>query len=271
MSEHFYARERGAHGEERFFATEHTRGPWSNDHQHGGPPSALLARAIEATPTGRDGEPGPPMLVARLSVELLRPIPIAAPLEVEIDVLAAGRKVQRVAAALISGDRQLAVAVATRIRLEEIAIECEPHELALLAPVETCPPFQFDFFLHAVGYHTAIEARVAHGEFGSGRMAVWMRPRMPLVAGEVSTPLQRITICADAGHGVGTALDTTRWSFVNPDVNIHLHRLPVDDWLGMDAVTFSGPMGVGLCRTRLLDRRGELGQVLQSQVIDHRR
>ena len=32
---------------DRFRATEATRGPWSEEHQHGGPPSALLARALE--------------------------------------------------------------------------------------------------------------------------------------------------------------------------------------------------------------------------------
>ena len=35
-----------------FVATAHTRGPWSPKHQHGGPPSALLARAIEAQAPG---------------------------------------------------------------------------------------------------------------------------------------------------------------------------------------------------------------------------
>lgn len=33
---------------DRFVATEHTHGPWSEDHQHAGPPAALIARALEA-------------------------------------------------------------------------------------------------------------------------------------------------------------------------------------------------------------------------------
>jgi hypothetical protein len=32
---------------EAFVATESTRGPWSRQHQHGGPPAALLGRAME--------------------------------------------------------------------------------------------------------------------------------------------------------------------------------------------------------------------------------
>ncbi len=49
-----------------FVATGLTRGPWSRDHQHGGPPAALMARAIEQ-------EAGDGMRVARLTV--LRPGP----------------------------------------------------------------------------------------------------------------------------------------------------------------------------------------------------
>lgn len=262
---HFYERDRGARGEERFFATELTRGPWSNDHQHGGPPVALLARAIERL------EPAN-MFSARLTVELLRPIPISAPLEVVTEVLTAGRTVQRLAAALVSGEQQLAVAVAVRIRVEELGLPIRlPNPDELLRPVEHSAAFEFSFFQHLVGYHTAMEVRIADGEFGTGRVAAWMRPRVPLILGEDTSPLQRVMICADAGQGVGTALDPSKWSFVNPDLTVHLHRLPGDEWLGMDAQSWAEPLGFGVCRTRLSDRRGDLGMALQSQVIAPRR
>jgi hypothetical protein len=112
-----------------------------------------------------------------------------------------------------------------------------------------------------------MEVRIAGGEFGSGQMAAWMRPRVPLIDGEPTSPLQRVMICADAGHGLGAALDTRAWSFVNPDLTVQLHRLPSSEWLGMEARTWTEPLGFGSCRTRLSDRRGDLGVVLQSQVI----
>lgn len=262
----FYQRVLGAHGEERFFASELTRGPWSNDHQHGGPPAALLARAVE-----REGPRAHEMFVARMTFELLRPIPIAAPLEVVTDVLTEGRTVHRIAVALVSGDQQLAVALAVRIRVQEQAIPVFEHDdHRIQTPPEHCRPFEFPFFHHAVGYHTAMEVRLADGEFGTGNMAAWIRPRCGLIEGEPTTALQRVMICADAGHGIGTALDTEAWSFVNPDLSVHLHRLPAaepDAWLGMQARTWSVPMGFGMCQTQLSDRRGPLGVALQSQVI----
>lgn len=258
MTSAFYQRVLGARGEERFFATELTRGPWSNDHQHGGPPTALLARAIEQ----------PNMMVVRMTCELLRPIPIAAPLEVVTEELAASRNVRRVAAALLSGDEQLAVAVAISIRVQEQVIPAHRHDddPPLPSP-DKCRAFEFPFFRHAVGYHTAMEVRAAEGEFGRGKFGAWVRPRPALIESEPTTPLQRVMICADAGHGLGTALDTTQWSFVNPDTSVHLHRLPADEWLGMRARTWSEPLGFGMCRTQLSDRHGDLGLVVQSQVI----
>lgn len=244
------------------FASELTRGPWDNDHQHGGPASALLARAIE-----REGERDD-MFIARLSVELLRPIPIAAPLELVTEVLAEGRSVHRIAAALVSGDRELAVALAVKIRVAELDIPIHEHDdFEPLRPPDDCRPFELPFFRHERAYHKAIELRVAEGEFGEGKLGVWMRPRQALIEGERMSPLQNVMICADAGHGVALALDTDAWSFINPDLSVHLHRLPAGEWLGMRARTWSEPLGFGLCRTQLCDRRGPIGVALQSQLI----
>ena len=53
------------------FAPALTRGPWSSDHQHAGPPSALVCRAIERA-AASDGLTH----LGRLTVNLFRPSPI---------------------------------------------------------------------------------------------------------------------------------------------------------------------------------------------------
>src|SRR5262245_60044856 len=80
----------------RFVPTELARGPWSRDALHGGPSAALLARAAERF-EGGDG-----MLVTRLTVELLRPVPVA-PLVLTAHLRRPGRKVQLVEASLGAG------------------------------------------------------------------------------------------------------------------------------------------------------------------------
>ena len=58
-----------AAGADTFVATEATIGPWSPDAQHGGPPSALAARLMEAH------EPAENQRLASVTVDILRPVP----------------------------------------------------------------------------------------------------------------------------------------------------------------------------------------------------
>src|SRR5699024_4840564 len=65
-----------------------TRGPWNPAHQHAGPPSALLARAVEAAAGIAGGQ------VARLAVDVLRPVPLE-PLRCTARVTRGGRRVEQ--------------------------------------------------------------------------------------------------------------------------------------------------------------------------------
>lgn len=245
-----------------FRATELTRGPWSVDHQHAGPPSALLAAVVERSLP-------PAMQVARLTVEILRPIPIA-PLAVTLQVLRAGRKVQWLTADLLAGDgAALARAHALCIRTAalELPVSGDPVADPVASPADSAP-FEFGFFTGDVGYHTGMELRRARGEFGKGRVAMWLRMRQPLIEGEAISPLQRVVIAADSGNGVSMALDPRRHSFVNPDLTVYLHRPPAGEWVCLDARTILQEHGIGLADTRLLDERGPIGRSVQSLVVD---
>src|SRR5688572_10855062 len=150
-----------------FESTPSTRGPWSNDHQHAGPPSALLARAIERL--------APEMRLARTTCEMKRPIPLA-PVVVEAAIERAGRKATLATAALrVDGDIVLTMRA---LLVRALATPVVAHEPP---PVVGGDPFTFTFFQSDVGYHTAIEARRVRGAWGTGRMACWMRQRVPLV------------------------------------------------------------------------------------------
>ncbi len=81
--------------------TELAAGPWDPTVQHGGAPAALLARAIEATHPPGAGQ------VARVTVELIRPVPLAA-LKVTTRTLRTGRKLQLIEAVLTAQSTQVA-------------------------------------------------------------------------------------------------------------------------------------------------------------------
>lgn len=248
------------HGD-RFEPTVLTRGPWRLEHQHGGPPAALIVRAIEQI----TGEPESFQLV-RFTIDFVRPVPIE-PVTVRIEQVRESRRVRGFVAEILAGAETAARATALVVRTEPPAWTAEPGG-SLLEPLpEGSEPFVFPFFRAPIGYHTAVELRLARGVFGSGRASAWMRQRVPLVSGESPSPAQRLLLMADSGSGVGATVDPVRFvPFINADLNVSLHRLPEGEWIGLDAATTLEPHGLGLTRTRLYDMRGLVGEGLQALV-----
>jgi hypothetical protein len=252
-------------GDDRFVATEHSRGPWSREHQHAGPPSALLARAIERAVAGDA------VIVTRLTVELVAPVPIGR-LEVVTSTLRAGRTVRRLEATLGADGRVMARASALVTRTTSVAFPpVKPEPRDPLPPPETGEPFRFPVFeAQAIGYQTSVDAQRVRGGFGQNPTAVWIRARVPLVLGEAISPLQRVMIAADSGNGVAVVLDPTRYTFINADLTVYLHRPPAGEWVGLDSVTLPEPTGVGVSHSRLWDLAGPFGWALQSLVVEAR-
>jgi hypothetical protein len=100
-----------------------------------------------------------------------------------------------------------------------------------------------------------------------GPATAWFRVRLPLVAGRALSPLERVLVVADAGNGISAAVDFTAYLFVNLDLTVSLHRLPVGQWVHLAAETRVEPFGIGLATTRLSDARGPLGLGAQSLFV----
>jgi hypothetical protein len=245
-------------------STELTRGPWDPDAQHAGPPAALLGRAVERC------EPRPDSQVGRITFEILGPVPLA-PLRATARVVRPGRSVELLEASLSGPDGEVMRATAWRLRTGAVELDPEP-------PADPPPPgpaegSQEPFFpvRDEPGYHTAMEISFVSGGFlEPGPAMVWMRQRVPLVAGEETSPLERVLVAADAGNGVSAALDWRRYLFINTDLSVHLKRLPEGEWVGLDAVTYPEPHGIGLADTVLWDERGRLGRGAQTLVVRSR-
>jgi hypothetical protein len=108
-------------------------------------------------------------------------------------------------------------------------------------------------------YAEHLEWRMVSGKARErGPADVWVRARVPLVAGERPSTLQRLVLVADSASGVSSVLDWDDWSFANVDLDVHLMRPSQDDWVLMEAVSEVGA-GLGLARSRLSDRAGLLG------------
>jgi len=81
---------------------------------------------------------------------------------------------------------------------------------------------------------------------------------------------KRVLTAADSGNGVSVTLDWTRFLFINVDLSVYLERMPVGEWICLDAVTRPQPNGIGVADTLLLDERGRIGRGLQSLLVGER-
>ena len=249
---------RHADGAERFLSTEHTNGPWGQALQHGGPPSALMGRALEQLPA--EGE----RVVARVTVDLWGQVPVA-PLSVSTQVERPGRSVELVSAQLRAGDRLVARASAWRFPVRA-ANPVTPSVDVPPGPEngrEQPPPPSW----HG-GYLDAVEWRWIHGAVTQpGPATVWMRPRVALVEGEPLSPLQRLLVCADSASGASAALDPADWAFLNTELSVHLVRPLEGAWVCVDAETTLAGTSTGLAAARLLDESGLVGRSAQSLFV----
>lgn len=249
--------------DDRFVPSASARGPWSARHQHGGPPAALLARAFAR-------RAGAGVQIARLTFDFLRPVPLS-PLTVATRVVRAGAKVQRLAGSVLAEDGATVIeATCLVMRVAGDSVPLPPDTLALPASPAECAPFELPFMSGGEGYHRAMEWRLARGTWGRGPMAVWLRSRVPLVAGETPTPLECLVVAADSASGVAVVVDPAVATFVNGDLTIALHRSPLGEWTCLDAATTGERHGIGLTRARLWDTRGPVGRSLQTLLLEPR-
>lgn len=246
-----------------FVPTVLTRGPWDEESQHGGPPAALVATALEQL---AEAEAGGPLVTARVTVELHKPVPIA-PLRLVASLSRTGRTVVQAHGALVSGDTEVLRATSLLLRPSAAPLPAR-GQVAPPDPPSAARPVDFFPVPWTEGYHTATEWRFLSGSFTEpGPGVAWARMRVPLVEGEPVRPLARVLLVADAGNGVSSELDLRRYLFINPDLTLYLHRMPRGEWVCLDGRTVIEPNGVGLAQAALYDELGPLGRSLQSLTI----
>jgi len=238
--------------------SELTRGPWDPSAQHAGPPSALLARALERC------EPREGLRIGRITVDILGPVPLE-PLTTSAGVVRPGRRVELLEASLSGPEGVLMRANAWRVAVGDLRTD------AGAPPPGPGDGEDRDFFPtgETLGYHTAMDYRFVRGAFlEAGPAMVWLRMREALVEGEPPSPLERLMVAADAGNGVSAILDWRQFLFINTELSVHVLRPPEGEWVGLDAVTYID--GAGLAESTLWDERGRVGRAAQTLLVRER-
>ncbi|MGC5224561.1 thioesterase family protein [Micromonospora sp. DT81.3] len=243
----------------RFHATPAVQGAWNIAEQHIAPALGLLTHAVE---TDRAARRDDDLHVARLSFDILGTMPIDE-VRIDVRVLRPGRTIELVEATL---DLRGRVAVILRAWLQKPGDTGSISGTALprIRPRDDLEPWEGSVIWPGEFVRT-VEARRL--EISPGRAQYWLRPRVPLLAGEPISSTAAALSVLDIANGITPRLPPVAMAFPNLDTTVHLFERPRSDWIGYDTTVTFGTNGIGLTHTVLHDIHGPIGTAEQILTI----
>lgn len=201
------------------------------------------------------------MDLARLTVDLTRPVPIDEKLRIRLRERQQGRKMQLIEAELLSGEVSLARATGLKIRTGPSDDTGSPAEEPDVNGRRTMPGgFSSEFTIIPVA-----------GGFGQpGPAEVWFRLDGELIAGRSTSPLTRCVAAADFGSGIAHELPFNDWHFPSLDLTVSLARPPIGIWTRLQSRWLAVGSGRATCVSVLSDTQGPFGEAIQTVLIERR-
>ncbi len=239
---------------ENFLPTPHARGPWDPNSLHGRVIAGLLGRSFEQ----RYGDES--LQFCRLTVDLVRLPPMAA-LQVETTLVRKGNRI-RVADGVVTADGgEIARGRGVLLRRSH-----QPEGQVWSPPGWDVPtPDALD---GSDGFFSGIWETRAISRTGQKR--TWLRETRLLIAGEPLTPFVRCAVAADFTHPFGNS-GSAGLNFINADITVYLHRLPLGEWLGFEVASHQSSEGIAVAETTLYDVKGPIGKSLVCAIANQRR
>ncbi len=267
MSEAYYRPVVVTDGYEHFLPTESTVSVWTDTIQHGGPPSALLARAIESV------DRAPDLSISRVTTDILGAVGLSEN-RTRASIIRPGRQIMQIQAELdvLGPDGRYRTAARSTVWLHassdtgelvgdaEVATPPLPGASGAALPDWSAMGWAGSGFIASVDFHRS-------GADPARPRLTWLRPRIDLVDGETASPLSRFCCVVDIANGLGSTLSPREWTWMNTDTTIHLSRSPAGDWFGVDAELVAGSSGFGITAADLFDGSGSVGRSSQTVLL----
>ena len=233
-----------------FIPTAVSNGPWDPKSMHGRVVVGLLAHVIEARHGGGEFVP------ARLTVDMFRLPNVMTPVEVNTKLVRDGLRIRVIEADFLSSGVPMARASGQLLRRTE-----NPEGQVWSPPNWDVPkpseiPAPTDPRLGMNGKWTTRPIVGAMGTVGPRRL--WMSEVRELVEGAPLTPFVRVAVAADFASPFANAGDQGL-GYINSDVTIYLHRVPVSRWIGFEVVNHRATDGIAIGECFLYDQQGAIG------------
>lgn len=247
-------------GEGLYYPTRACTGPWDPNSLSGSSVVALLAFEIERIVSNSDYMP------ARLTVDMYR-LPDFSPIEVKTTLVRDGYRIKVIDAEFISNGKSMARATCQMLRktANSLVNAWAPPPWQVPKP-EAMPDGEFGSRIDELTLRRPIEGKM--NQFGRKKM--WISHKRDLVEGVPLSQWMRAALIADLTNPWANSGDGGL-GYINSDVTLYLHRLPCDEWLGMDVVNHHATDGVAIGECYLYDREGAIGTSTVTSLAQVRR
>lgn len=238
-----------------FLPTQFTQSHWGDDHLNGPAVVGLAARALELESGSTDFMP------ARVTVDLFRAAR-GVPTTVVARILRDGRRVRSAECELLQEGR--AVARATLLQYRRTT--APPGRLWKVPMTFLAPPSVDDATLTRVGSDDAGWSG-SPGDHQNDSRKRFYNKAIAVVAGEKNSQLLRAVMAAEATSLV-TNLGTKGVGYINGDLTVGLARLPVGEWIGVQADSHWASDGIAAGTATLFDQSGAFGSGMTTAVAN---
>lgn len=239
--------------EDRYQPTQFAQSHWGEDHLNGPAVVGLAAHALETLFGLAE------FLPARLTVDLFKAAR-GVPTSTKAVLIRDGRRVRNSECELVQDGVTVARAVLVQYRRAEA-----PRGDEWVRPSDFTRPAELDeerginIGSDGLGWTTAI---VDHQNAARKRC---FNRTIDVVEGHGNTPFVRAAMAAE-GTSLVTNLGTSGVGYINGDLTVALSRLPLDEWIGVEADSHWAADGVSVGASTLFDHLGAFGTGLVTAV-----
>ncbi|GLR63824.1 thioesterase family protein [Marinospirillum insulare] len=232
-------------------STDHAQGAWNTHEQHMAPASGVMAREME------NFQPRDDMRIGRISFDIFGLIP-AGEFSITTRVIRPGRTIELIESEMQAQGKTCIVARAWRMATQNSSAVAALEDPAVHHP-DTLPAWQ-GISHWPGGYIKSLEAKIAENH-RDGKGIVWLNNSLEMVENFTTSDFVHLIGMVDTANGTAPRQGSNiTWAFPNLDLQIHLHRYPSGQWLGLETVQQYGEDGIGLTSAILHDEQGPFGR-----------
>jgi len=232
-------------------STIHAQGAWNEHEQHMAPASGVIAVELEHF------QPRDDLRIGRISYDIFGLID-AGEFSITTRVIRPGQTIELIEAEMRANARTCIVARAWRMCTQDSSEVAGLEDKAIQQP--DCLPVWDGMACWPGGFIKSIETR-ADTSRRPGKGVVWINTAKDMVENQPTSDFVHLIGLVDAANGtVPRQSAQFTWAYPNLDLQIHLHRYPAGQWLGLEAVQQYGDDGIGLTSAVLHDVHGPFGR-----------